>query len=60
MRDGTFDQVAPKLEVYTHPATRFVASFVGQANRMGGPLVAIDYRRDCANRMSIFNYSSRN
>jgi len=42
MRDGGFDQVAPKLEVYTHPATRFVASFVGQANRMDGALVSID------------------
>ncbi len=41
MRDGAFDQVAPKLEVYTHPATRFVASFVGQANRFDGALVAV-------------------
>jgi len=42
MRAGVFDQVAPKIEVYTNPATRFVAGFVGQSNRMRGPLVAVD------------------
>ena len=30
MRNGAFDQVAAKTEVYTKPATAFVASFVGQ------------------------------
>lgn len=42
MRAGGFEQVAPKLEVYTSPATAFVASFVGHANRLRGRLAAVD------------------
>ena len=38
MHHGRFEQVAPKLEVYTHPASPFVAGFVGHANRMRGPI----------------------
>ncbi len=38
MRAGGFEQVAPKLDVYIAPATAFVASFVGHANRMQGTL----------------------
>ncbi|NIR29417.1 MAG: ABC transporter ATP-binding protein [Gammaproteobacteria bacterium] len=38
MNDGVFEQVAPKLEVYAQPATRFVAAFVGFANRLQGEL----------------------
>jgi putative spermidine/putrescine transport system ATP-binding protein/spermidine/putrescine transport system ATP-binding protein len=38
MRAGHFEQVAPKLDVYVAPATAFVASFVGHANRMRGTL----------------------
>jgi len=38
MNDGRFEQVAPKLEVYTDPASRFVASFVGHSNRISGRL----------------------
>jgi putative spermidine/putrescine transport system ATP-binding protein/spermidine/putrescine transport system ATP-binding protein len=38
MNHGRFEQVAQKLEVYTHPATRFVAGFVGHSNRMSGML----------------------
>lgn len=38
MNTGRFEQVAQKLEVYTHPATRFVAGFVGHSNRMSGVL----------------------
>jgi ABC-type Fe3+/spermidine/putrescine transport system ATPase subunit len=41
MRNGAFEQVAPKLEVYTEPATAFVASFVGHANRLSGRVVAL-------------------
>ena len=46
MNHGRFEQVAPKLEVYTHPATRFVAGFVGHSNRLSGKLAggsAIDW-----------------
>ncbi len=42
MRAGAFEQVAPKLEVYSAPATAFVASFVGHANCLRGRLVAVD------------------
>lgn len=36
MRNGAFDQIAPRMEVYSKPATAFVASFVGQSNRIEG------------------------
>jgi putative spermidine/putrescine transport system ATP-binding protein/spermidine/putrescine transport system ATP-binding protein len=50
MRDGAFEQVAPKTEIYTRPATAFVAGFVGHANRFDGRLVEISgdaARIDC-------------
>jgi putative spermidine/putrescine transport system ATP-binding protein/spermidine/putrescine transport system ATP-binding protein len=42
MRNGVFDQVGPRIEVYSKPATAFVASFVGQSNRMEGVLAGVD------------------
>ncbi|MBM3585185.1 MAG: ABC transporter ATP-binding protein [Alphaproteobacteria bacterium] len=42
MRVGRFEQVAPKFEVYSDPATAFVASFVGHANRMRGRVAALE------------------
>ena len=36
MRDGRFEQVGQRTEVYRRPATAFVASFVGQSNRFRG------------------------
>jgi putative spermidine/putrescine transport system ATP-binding protein/spermidine/putrescine transport system ATP-binding protein len=42
MRSGRFEQVAPKLEVYTHPTSRFVAGFVGHSNRLSGSLTGLD------------------
>ena len=36
MHRGALEQVGPKLEVYNAPATRFVASFVGAPNKLGG------------------------
>ncbi len=41
MRNGAFEQVAAKTEIYTNPATSFVAGFVGHANRFDGSLQAI-------------------
>ncbi len=41
MNLGGFEQVAPKLEVYTHPTSHFVAGFVGHSNRMSGTLSGI-------------------
>jgi spermidine/putrescine transport system ATP-binding protein len=36
MADGRIEQLADSLEVYTRPATPFVAGFVGEANRFAG------------------------
>ena len=38
MNEGKFEQVGPKLELYDHPATRFVASFLGSPNHISGRL----------------------
>jgi ABC-type Fe3+/spermidine/putrescine transport system ATPase subunit len=42
MRAGRFEQVAPTAEVYSKPATRFIASFVGHANKFSGPLTTVN------------------
>src|SRR5262245_51090619 len=42
MRNGTFEQIGPRVEVYTRPATAFVASFVGQSNRLEGVAWAVN------------------
>ena len=36
MREGHLEQLAPPTEVYSRPATSFVAEFVGLSNRMTG------------------------
>lgn len=36
MRNGVFEQVGPRTEIYSKPATAFVASFIGQSNRLEG------------------------
>jgi putative spermidine/putrescine transport system ATP-binding protein len=36
MRDGRLEQLAPPTEVYSRPATSFVAEFVGLSNRLDG------------------------
>ncbi len=36
MQDGRLEQLAPPTEVYSRPATAFVAEFVGLSNRMAG------------------------
>ena len=42
MHHGALEQVGPKLEVYNAPATRFVATFVGAANRLAGRVIGRD------------------
>ena len=37
MRDGRFEQIGSPSEVYDHPKTSYVASFVGSANVLKGP-----------------------
>ena len=36
MRGGKLEQVATPVDMYEHPATPFVASFVGRTNRLAG------------------------
>jgi putative spermidine/putrescine transport system ATP-binding protein len=36
MQDGRIEQLAPPTEVYSRPATAFVAEFVGLTNRLAG------------------------
>jgi putative spermidine/putrescine transport system ATP-binding protein len=36
MRDGRLEQLGPPTQVYTRPATPFVAEFVGLTNRLAG------------------------
>jgi putative spermidine/putrescine transport system ATP-binding protein len=36
MRDGHLEQLAPPTDVYSRPATAFVADFVGLSNRLAG------------------------
>src|SRR5690606_16192217 len=40
MNQGRFEQVGSPRELYHNPATPFVASFVGEANRWQGEAVA--------------------
>jgi len=42
MRNGRFEQIGAKSEIYTNPASAFVATFVGHANRLDGELTEID------------------
>ncbi len=42
MHEGRIEQEGPKLEVYARPKTRFVAAFVGSADRMSGRLSDAD------------------
>ncbi len=42
MRDGRFEQIGAKTEIYTNPGSAFVASFVGHANRISAKILEID------------------
>jgi ABC-type Fe3+/spermidine/putrescine transport system ATPase subunit len=42
MRNGRFEQIGAKTEIYTHPASAFVATFVGHANRISGGICDIE------------------
>jgi ABC-type Fe3+/spermidine/putrescine transport system ATPase subunit len=42
MRHGRFEQIGAKTEIYTNPASAFVASFVGHANRLDTTIRQID------------------
>ncbi|MBX3030248.1 MAG: ABC transporter ATP-binding protein [Chloroflexi bacterium] len=40
MHDGKVEQIGKPREVYDHPATRFVADFIGTSNLLDGTVVA--------------------
>lgn len=42
MNAGRLEQLAPPSEIYEHPATRFVAEFVGRINRISGKRLKAD------------------
>lgn len=42
MRDGQFEQIGTPGEVYDHPRTSYVASFVGAANIIKGTLLGLE------------------
>ena len=42
MHDGVVDQLASPTEIYEHPATRFVATFVGETNIYDGCVTSIN------------------
>jgi spermidine/putrescine transport system ATP-binding protein len=41
MNDGILEQLAPPAEIYEHPATRFVATFIGETNIFDGCISSI-------------------
>lgn len=45
MNDGGFEQVGGPDEVYDHPASVFVADFIGKANIFRGSVSAVDGQR---------------
>lgn len=53
LRDGKLEQVGGPTEVYDHPATRFVAEFIGHSN-----LVLCDIREDGRKRCAFVGHTS--
>ena len=45
MKDGKLEQIALPDQLYAHPATAFVAEFVGTMNRIPGELAGVDQVR---------------
>lgn len=42
MRNGAFEQIGTPEDVYEHPRTLFVASFIGQSNLLHGTVKTVD------------------
>jgi spermidine/putrescine transport system ATP-binding protein len=41
MNDGVIEQLGPPRDIYEHPATRFVAGFIGTSNLLAGSLARV-------------------
>jgi spermidine/putrescine transport system ATP-binding protein len=52
MHDGVIDQLATPTEIYEHPATKFVATFIGETNIYDGCITSI---QDGIARMTLEN-----
>ncbi len=42
MHDGVMDQIATPAEIYEHPATKFVATFIGETNIFDGTVRGVE------------------
>ncbi|MGN0772311.1 MAG: ABC transporter ATP-binding protein [Candidatus Ventricola sp.] len=42
MRDGRFEQLGTPEEIYDHPATRYVAQFIGRSTILAGTVISAD------------------
>ena len=42
MNDGVIEHLGSPREIYEHPATKFVAGFIGTSNLLGGTVAAVD------------------
>ncbi len=42
MNKGRIEQIASSEEIYSHPATRFVASFIGDTNLLDGTFIGVE------------------
>jgi len=70
MHDGVVDQLASPTEIYEHPATRFVATFIGETNVYDGCITSITdgiatvtlengaVRVECDSSFSILEYAT--
>jgi spermidine/putrescine transport system ATP-binding protein len=45
MNDGQIEHLAGPREIYEHPATKFVAGFIGTSNLLSGTVTSIDAGR---------------
>ena len=53
MNDGKLEQIGPKLQLYSTPRNRFVASFVGSANRFKGKLSDLNSIEWCGQSINV-------
>ncbi len=70
MHDGVIDQLASPTEIYEHPKTRFVATFIGETNTYDGCVTSIKdgiatvtlengaVRVACGEDFSVLEYST--
>jgi spermidine/putrescine transport system ATP-binding protein len=45
MNDGAIEHLGPPREIYEHPATKFVAGFIGTSNLLSGQVTSLDSGR---------------